>query len=431
MKDINLESSVLGDIIQNPHLFSEAVEILGPENFYSTRARLVFTEIMEMTIEGLEVELVSLAERLRGRVTATQLLEYTDASVGVLNFKNRCILVKEKWIARNLKDLGVRLSQKLGEQEDVLEVLTWTDNQIQEMFASTVQKTIEDNRGAFDSLLKRYEHVKKGGLLGLSTGLLDLDNTIYGWQNGLLYLIAARPSIGKSLFLANTGVHVAKLGVPVAFFSLEMSAEQLLGRIVCSELDISSTRFKRGKLTQQEEEKLKQSGDYFKSLPFYISESSDSTPAEILARSKKLIREKGVGMIMVDYLQLMSYPQAGNREQEISQIALRLKTMAKLLKVPVLVATQLNRAVELRDNKKPMLADLRESGAQEAHSDVCILLHRPEFYGINEFDDQLSSAGVAQLIVAKHRDGPTDSIYASFSGEYLRFANFQTTEYDI
>jgi replicative DNA helicase len=338
-----------------------------------------------------------------------------------IEFHSRIIL--QKYIQRKLITISNEIIQKsYNESTDVMDLLDEAESKLYDVAQGNIKTSTESAQNLVIRAKTRIEEIaKQEGLSGVSTGFEKLDALTSGWQPSDLVIIAARPGMGKTALALSMARNISvKQNIPVAFFSLEMSSVQLITRLISSETGLSSDKLRTGKLADHEWQQLNIKVSDLESAPLFIDDSPSLTIFELRAKARRLASSHGIKLIIIDYLQLMnigSSNKAGNREQEISTISRNLKALAKELDIPVIALSQLSRAVETRGGtKRPILSDLRESGAIEQDADIVSFLYRPEYYGINEWDDEMKtpSEGQGEFIVAKHRNGALDSIKLKF-----------------
>ena len=427
-QNIEAEQAVLGAMLIKKEAIIEVQEILQPDDFYREAHRLVYEAMLELSGNDEAVDLVTLTEQLRkseqlekigGLPFITQLANAvpTAANVGY-----HAKIVKEKAELRNLINAATKIASAAYEDTDSVE------NIMDEAEKSILAVANRQNGGAFESMksivMRTFERINvlyesKGGLTGISSGFKDLDKLTSGLQKSDLILVAARPSMGKTAFTLNIAAYCGLHNRKVAFFSLEMSKEQLMQRMMCSEGGIDATRLRTGQLDEGEWNKLVETADRLSRAPIFIDDTAGITVMDLRSKARRLKAEHGLDLIIIDYLQLMqgrASKNSDNRQQEISEISRSLKALARELDVPVIALSQLSRSVESRQVKKPMLSDLRESGSLEQDADIVMFLYREDYY-----DKDTENKNITEIIVAKHRNGPVDSIQLFFQKEYTKF----------
>ncbi|MFQ5902233.1 MAG: replicative DNA helicase [Candidatus Binatia bacterium] len=435
-QNLEAESSVLGGILLDNDAINRVLEILTPEDFYRESHRKIYRAMMELSDRNEPVDLITLSEFLKARgeldsVGGTSYLaSLADLVPTAANITYYARIVREKAILRHLISAATEIAtQGFEEQGNVDEFLDVAEKVIFDISEKKVKSSfvvigdmIKDSLKTVEKLYERKEMVT-----GVPTGFKDLDKLTAGLQPSDLIVVAGRPSMGKTAFCLNIAAHAAlNAGVGVAIFSLEMAKEQLVLRMLCSEARVDNSKIRSGYLADREFPKLAMAAGRLNEALIYIDDTPAISVLELRAKARRLVRdrEKKVGLIIVDYLQLMrGMGTAGNREQEISEISRSLKALAKELSIPVIGISQLNRQVESRKPPRPILADLRESGAIEQDADVIAFIYRDVVY--NENTDE---PNVAEIIVAKQRNGPTDTKRLAFFKEITRFEDLAVRE---
>ena len=427
-QNIEAEQAVLGAMLIKKEAIAEVQEILQPDDFYREAHRIVYEAMVQLQNNDEDVDLVTLTEQLRkseqldkigGLAFITQLANAVPTAANVVYHAK---IVKEKAELRSLINAATAIAS--AAYEDNTDVENIMDDAEKKILAVANRK----NGGAFESMksivMRTFERINvlyesKGGLTGISSGFKDLDKLTAGLQKSDLILVAARPSMGKTAFTLNIASYVGTHGGKVAFFSLEMSKEQLMQRMLCAEGGIDATKLRTGQLDTQEWNKLVHVADTLSRAPIYIDDTAGITVMELRSKARRLKAEHGLDLIIIDYLQLMQgrpSKNGDNRQQEISEISRSLKALARELDLPVIALSQLSRSVESRQIKKPMLSDLRESGSLEQDADIVMFLYREDYY-----DKDTENKNITDVIVAKHRNGPVDTISLFFQKEYTKF----------
>lgn len=427
-QNIEAEQAVLGAMLIKKEAIAEVQEILQPDDFYREAHRIVYEAMVQLQNNDEAVDLVTLTEQLRkseqldkigGLAFITQLANAVPTAANVVYHAK---IVKEKAELRSLINVATAIAS--AAYEDNTDVENIMDDAEKKILAVANRQ----NGGAFESMksivMRTFERINvlyesKGGLTGISSGFKDLDKLTAGLQKSDLILVAARPSMGKTAFTLNIASYVGTHGGKVAFFSLEMSKEQLMQRMLCAEGGIDATKLRTGQLDTQEWNKLVHVADTLSRAPIYIDDTAGITVMELRSKARRLKAEHGLDLIIIDYLQLMQGrpgKNGDNRQQEISEISRSLKALARELDVPVIALSQLSRSVESRQIKKPMLSDLRESGSLEQDADIVMFLYREDYY-----DKDTENKNITDIIVAKHRNGPVDTISLFFQKEYTKF----------
>jgi replicative DNA helicase len=438
-QNLDAESSVLGGILLENEAVNLVLELLRAEDFYRESHRKIFRAMIELSDRNEPVDLITLSEFLKGRgdleaVGGTAYLaSLADFVPTAANISFYARIVREKSILRSListaTDIATRGYEEQGNVEEFLDaaekvIFDISEKKIKASFVA-VGDMIKDTLKTVEKLYERKEMVT-----GVPTGYEDLDRLTAGLQPADLVIVAGRPSMGKTAFSLNIATNAAFTGVGAAIFSLEMAKEQLVLRMLCSEARVNNSKVRSGYLAERDFPKLANAAGRLHEAPIYIDDTPAISVLELRAKARRLVRDrsKKVGLIVIDYLQLMrGMGNASNREQEISEISRSLKALAKELNVPVIAISQLNRRVEDRGDRRPMMSDLRESGAIEQDADVIMFIYRDEVY--NKNDDSLK--GVAEVIVAKQRNGPTDTVKLTFLNEFTRFENYTERDEDF
>jgi len=426
---IDLEEAVLGAMLIDEKGVNEIIELLSPEVFYKRSHQLIYESIERLFRESEPIDLLTVSADLKknknfepagGDFYLISLSQKVSSSAHI-EFHSRIIL--QKYILRKLITISNEIIQKsYNESTDVMDLLDEAESKLYDVAQGNIKTSTESAQNLVIRAKARIEEIaKQEGLSGVSTGFEKLDKLTSGWQPSDLVIIAARPGMGKTALALSMARNISvQQKIPVAFFSLEMSSVQLITRLISSETGLTSDKLRTGKLADHEWQQLNIKVSDLESSPLFIDDSPSLTIFELRAKARRLASSHGIKLIIIDYLQLMnigSSNKAGNREQEISTISRNLKALAKELDIPVIALSQLSRAVETRGGtKRPILSDLRESGAIEQDADIVSFLYRPEYYGITEWDDEMKtpSEGQGEFIVAKHRNGALDSIKLKF-----------------
>ncbi len=437
---MDIEMAVLGAMLLEKNAIARALEILDDTVFYKPAHQKIFKAVIGLFEKNEAVDSITLAEELRRKGELDQiggpmyLSDLTMRVTSAANIEYHAKIVLEKSLLRNLISASSEISSRaFNEAEDALDLLDEAEQKIFKISEKRLKKSFVSMSDAVVSTMEMLEsiHGSNGGVTGVPAGFPRLDNLTGGFQKSDLIIIAARPSMGKTAFVLSVARNAAvDHGVPVGFFSLEMSAQQLVLRLICAEARVDAHSVRTGRLPEDQWRQLSERIGKLYAAKIFI----DDTPAlgilELRAKARRLKVEHNVGMIIVDYLQLMQGPKSSqSREQEISHISRSMKALAKELNIPVLALSQLNRSLEARPDKRPMLSDLRESGAIEQDADVVIFVHRPEKYGLQK-DDNSSAEGIAEIIIGKQRNGPTDQIELAFIKQYARFDNLAMPSFD-
>lgn len=435
---VDLEEVVLGAMMIDKKGVDEVIDILSPEAFYKDAHKYIFEAIFKLFENSEPVDLLTVSSQLKkdakldlvgGDFYLISLTQRVSSSAHI-EFHARIIL--QKYIQRSLIKISSEIIEEAyDETKDVFDLLDNAESKLYEVTQGNVKKSTETAQSLVIQAKKKIEEISnKKGLSGIPTGFDKLDKLTSGWQPSDLIIVAARPGMGKTALTLTMARNIAvDFNQPVAFFSLEMSSVQLITRLISSETGLSSEKLRTGKLEKHEWEQLNVKVKTLEKAPLYIDDTPSLSIFDLRAKARRLASQYGIKMIMIDYLQLMTAggsQKGGNREQEISTISRNLKALAKELNVPVIALSQLSRAVETRGgSKRPLLSDLRESGAIEQDADIVSFIYRPEYYKIDEWDDEDRSPteGQGEFIVAKHRNGGLENIRLKFIGHLGKFDN--------
>ncbi|MBX7126743.1 MAG: replicative DNA helicase [Cyclobacteriaceae bacterium] len=432
---LDLEETVLGALMLEKNALTTVVEFLRPEHFYSEQHQEVYNAIIDLFKSSEPVDMRTVVAQLRknGKLElvggAYYIAELTSKVSSAANIEYHARLIIEMAIKRNLIQISSEIQNLAYEDTtDVFELLDKTEQSIFKISDSNLRKNYDTMKSlmfqAVKELQERRNH--KDGLTGVPSGFSRLDRITSGWQKSDLVIIAARPGMGKTAFIVSALRNAAvDFNQPVAIFSLEMASLQLVNRLISAEAELESEKIKRGNLADYEWAQLVHKTNRLSAAPIFIDDTPGLSILELRAKCRRLKAEHNIQMIVIDYLQLMKGDAAGNREQEIASISRALKGVAKELMVPVIALSQLSRGVETRGgDKRPQLSDLRESGSIEQDADIVMFLYRPEYYKITEDEDGMPTQGMAEVIVAKHRNGSLDTVKLKFIGKYTKFADF-------
>lgn len=445
----DLEEVVLGALMIDKKGVDEVIDILHPEVFYKQSHQHIFEAIHNLFENSQPVDLLTVSSQLKkqgkldlvgGEFYLIQLTQKVSSSAHI-EFHARIIL--QKYIQRSLIKISNEIiEESYNEGTDVFDLLDTAESKLYEITQGNIKRSSETAQNLVIAAKKRIEEIaNKEGLSGIPSGFSKLDKLTSGWQPSDLIIIAARPGMGKTALTLSMARNIAvEHNIPVAFFSLEMSSVQLITRLISSETQLSSEKLRTGNLEKHEWEQLNVKVKGLEKAPLFIDDTPSLSIFDLRAKARRLSSQHGIKLIIVDYLQLMTAggsQKGGNREQEISTISRNLKALAKELSIPVIALSQLSRAVETRGgSKRPLLSDLRESGAIEQDADIVSFIYRPEYYKIDEWDDEehTPTAGQAELIIAKHRNGGLDEIRLKFIGQLGKFESldtFDTSPYEI
>ena len=431
-QNIEAEQSVLGAVLLDNAVLARVIEILRPEDFYRGSHRRLFAAMLDMSELDQAIDLITLRERLEQKNQleeiggAVYLASLVDQVPSAANIAYHAKIVREKAMMRGLISASTEIAAMSYEgSRDIEGVLDEAERRIFALSERSLRAGFEPMKKVIKESFKILEQLfeKKTQITGVASGFTDLDQLTCGFQPSDLVIIAGRPSMGKTAFVLNIAEHVGiEAKVPVAIFSLEMSREQLAMRMLSSVSGVDGNRLRRGFISREDWPLLSRAAGKLSDAPIFIDDSAACTVLEIRAKARRLKAENGgLALVIVDYLQLIrGRDRTENRQQEISEISRSLKRLAKELKVPVIALSQLSRAVESRGgDKRPQLSDLRESGAIEQDADVVAFIFREDMYR----DDADSHTSVAEVIVRKQRNGPTDTVKLAFRKECTRFAN--------
>ncbi|UCD81197.1 MAG: replicative DNA helicase [Desulfobacterales bacterium] len=430
-QNIEAEQSLISAIMIDNNVLDDVADIIEPEDFYATAHKKIYAGILELTAQGKPADLVTLANLLRNKKQldsiggAVYLSKIADSVPPAVHAGHYAGIIRRKSALRSLIRRGneiINRSLKCG--DDVEEVIDFAERSILEISTATAQPSCRRVGELMLETIERLEERQKNRAIvtGVPSGFRDLDCLTAGFQKADLIILAARPSMGKTALALNIARHAAvEIGIPVAVFSLEMSEEQLAERLLTAEAKVNAGRLRGGFISRDDWMELNNAAENLASAPIFIDDSTDLTAWDIRARSRRLKKNEGIGLVVIDYLQLIKSRQsAERRDLEISEISRSLKYMAKELKIPVIALSQLNRMLEKRVDKRPILSDLRESGALEQDADLVIFIYRDEVY--NE-QNTLASASIAEITLAKQRNGPIGSLKLTFFKPYTRFEN--------
>jgi replicative DNA helicase len=421
---LEAEQAILGSLLIDRDVLLKLESILSPDDFYDQGNKLIYEVILDLSRKGVPVDIVTLSNELKGRDLTEKvggidyIIQLASNVPTTANFEYYANIIKDKSIRRKLLKVGnTILGLDFNGQVSAEELLDKAESLIFDLSESNRPLNFYHVRELLPDCFERIEtaYRKKSGMSGVRSGFDHLDELTAGFQNGDLIIIAARPSVGKTSFALNLATNIAlNEAIPVAIFSLEMSKEQVVERMICAHAGIDLKSLRTGIFLDEAWEKISSSISVFYNTPIYIDDTPDISVLEVRSKARRLLAEKGTFVLILDYLQLMhSDERVENRVQEISKISRQLKNLAKELKIPVIVLSQLSREIEKRQDKKPLLSDLRESGAIEQDADVVMFLHKPK----EESDDN----DIITLYLAKQRNGPTGKVDLSFEKSFTKF----------
>lgn len=438
---VDIEAAVLGALMLEKEAFSEVCDLLRPESFYDPKHAKVYEAIQSLGLAQDPIDLMTVTNRLRqtdeldnvGGPAFLASLSMNVASAAHIVFHAH--IVAQKYLARELISFASRVENSaFDESNDIDDVMQEAERTLFDITQKNLKKDVVQIDPVLNAAIDQMRAAghNSSGLSGVSTGFRDLDKLTSGWQASDLIIIAARPAMGKTAFVLSMALNVAMHNDPVAVFSLEMSNIQLVNRLISNACELPGEKIKSGALSQSDWGRLTTRISRLQGLPMYIDDTSGLSIMELSTKARRLVREHGIKLIVIDYLQLMTAGiKLGSREQEVSTISRTLKQLAKELNIPIIALSQLNRKLEDRGNKdkRPQLSDLRESGAIEQDADIVCFIHRPEYYTRTAQDSEGNDIrGRAEFIVAKHRNGRVDTVNMRFRNEYVRFENWDETD---
>ena len=439
---IDLEKVVLGALMIDKDAFAVVSELLHPETFYEPRHQKIYTAIRSLNMDEKPVDIMTVTEQLKRDGTiddvggAPYVVELSSQVASSAHIEYHAAILAHKFLARQLISFASNIETKaFDESIDVENLMQEAEGALFELS----QKNMRQDFTQIDPVIKQAIDIlqkasaNSGGMTGVPTGYTKLDEITSGWQPSDLIIIAGRPAMGKTSFALSLAKNIAvDAQVPIGFFSLEMNNVQLVNRLISNVCEIVGSKILNGQLTPDEWDRLDKRLRNLQGAQVYVDDTPGLSVFELRTKARRLVREKGVGVIMIDYLQLMNANgmKFGSRQEEVSTISRSLKGLAKELNIPIIALSQLSRNVENREGlegKRPQLSDLRESGAIEQDADMVLFVHRPEYYHIFEDDKGNDLHGMAQIIIAKHRKGATGDVLLTFKGQYTRFENPETT----
>ncbi len=434
---LELEEAVLGALMLEKDAVIEVQGILTPETFYKEAHQTIYRAITELSMELKPIDLYTVSEKLKQtrKLTsvggASYLAQLTQKVGSAAHIEFHSKIIAQKYVQRELIRAATEIQKRAyDEAMDVTDLIDLAEGEIFKVSEGHVKRDVQKSKDILTKTLLIIEEASKreGGFSGVPTGFTHLDRLTLGWQPSDLIIIAARPSMGKTAFVLSLARNVAvDFEKGVAFFSLEMSAEQLMMRLVVGESGLDSRDVRNGQLTPDQWKHLETSIKPLAAAPLFIDDTPALSIYEFRSKARRLKTQYDIQLIIIDYLQLMTAQtdSRGNREQEVAMISRSLKAIAKELNIPIIALSQLNRSVESRGgNKRPQLSDLRESGAIEQDADLVAFIHRPEYYGLTVDEDGTPTQGMAEIIVAKHRNGAVDTVKLRFRKEQAKFMDY-------
>ncbi len=434
---VEVEKYVLGATLIDPEAVSIATEILPADAFYLPKHRKIYQALLDLSAKGQPIDIITVTEQLR----ATKQLDFvggisylddlTEHVATSANTEHHARIISQKALLRNLIGaMGKRITEAYDPATDAFELLDAAEKDLFSISESQVRRSAKNLKDVVRETIDHIQSIadRPDGLSGVASGFTDLDKLTGGWQDSDLVIIAGRPSMGKTAFAlacARNAALASRSPVSCAIFSLEMSARQLTQRLLTSEAKVNAQNARTGKLSQNDLHAVVEAAGKLGLAPIFIDDSDGLGILELRAKCRRLKSEHNIGLVLVDYLQLMEGQSRDNREQEIANISRSLKGLAKELDIPVIALSQLNRNAEDRKDRRPQLSDLRESGAIEQDADVVAFIYRASYYGIETDKDGHSTKGVAEIIVGKHRNGPTGTVKLNFETDFARFSNLE------
>ncbi len=440
---IQLEEAVLGAIMIDKDALAVVINILKPESFYKPQHTLIYRAMLTLFEKTQPIDLLTVHEALKKSAELDNaggihyLVELSNKVGSAANIEYHARIIAQKHIQRELIRIGTStVSGAFDETMDVFDLLDETERNLYDVTSGNINRGYESLGALAAKAQKHLEEVsqKEEGLTGVPSGFTALDRVTSGWQPSDLIIVAARPGMGKTSFVLALARNAAfDHNMPIAIFSLEMASQQLVTRLLSMESEIEGTKMRNGRLDPQEWTKMHQTIERMSEVPIYIDDTPGINIFELRAKCRRLKMHHDIRMIIIDYLQLMSGRsdnKSGNREQEISSISRALKGLAKELNVPVIALSQLSRAVETRGGaKRPMLSDLRESGAIEQDADIVTFIYRPDYYELDSGVDDTVPKGTVEIIIAKHRHGPLDTVQLKFVDKYAKFTELDDFDF--
>lgn len=442
---IDIEKVVLGALMIDKDAFTVVSEIIKPETFYEARHQKIYEAVQSLNLQGKPVDIMTVTEELRHKGTLEDVggpayvVELSSQVASSAHIEYHAHILAQKFLARQLIQFASMIeTDAFDETVDVDDLMQKAEGALFEIS----QKNMLQDYVQIDTIVDQAHQLllqasnREGGLTGVPSGFRKLDDITAGWQPSDLVIIAGRPAMGKTSFALSIAKNVAiDYRKPIAFFSLEMNNVQLVNRLISNVCSIPGNKILNGQLTPDEWECFDSNIRKMQGAPIYVDDTPGLSIFELRTKARRLVREHGIELLMIDYLQLMNANgmRFNSRQEEVSTISRSLKGLAKELNIPVLALSQLSRAVEQRDGpegKRPQLSDLRESGAIEQDADMVLFVHRPEYYHILQDEKGNDLHGMAQIIIAKHRKGATGDVLLNFRGEYTRFSNPEDIDFN-
>ena len=431
---VDIEKAVLGAMLIDSEAVLEISDLLTPETFYTPEHQLIFKSILSLAKKMHPIDIITVCRELKNTDSLDiiggeiYISELTDRVATSAHIEFHAKILHQKYIARQLITIGAKIQQRsFNENEDVQDLVEFAESQVYNLSNNDGKKQVSLISNLTQKSLEALEKrsIEKKSVIGLPCGFSQVDRITGGFQPSEFIIIAARPAMGKTSYALNVCRNMAiDFDIPVAVFSLEMSETQLTDRLLISESGITGDNYKAGRLSDSEWDTIEVTSGKIEKAKIFIDDTAAISVWELRSKARKLVR-LGVRAVVIDYLQLMTAGKdySGNREGEISTISRTLKAIAKELNIVIIALSQLNRGLEMRADKRPMLSDLRESGAIEQDADIVMFIHRPEYYGIKNDENGESTYGLAEIIIAKHRSGQTGKVKLKFNGSTVKFSD--------
>ena len=436
-RDTELEEVVLGALMLEKDAYMNVCDTLVPDSFYDPVNQLIYDAIQTLGLSQRPIDMMTVTDQLRQNGTLEKvggpvhITELTSRVYSTAHIEFHAKIIAQKYLARRIIRYAAELEERaFDESIDVSDLMQDAESKLFEISQTQLKREVTQIDPVLNQALEQIQTAKnsESGISGLPTGYDDLDRMTSGWQNSDLIIIAGRPAMGKTALVLTMAKNMAiDFSIPVGIFSLEMPNVQLVKRIISNIAEVDADKITSGRLSDDDLDRINHRLRSAYKAPLYLDETPGLSITEMRTKARRLVKENGVRIIIIDYLQLMTAGggRFGSREQEVSTISRSLKALAKELNIPIIALSQLNRGNESREDKRPMLSDLRESGAIEQDADIVCFIHRPEYYTKATEDAQGNDIrGLAELIVAKHRNGATRDITLSFNAEYTRFMDF-------
>lgn len=438
-QDLSAEASVLGAMLLERNIITETIDVLRPSSFYDSRNSKVFLAIRNLFNKNEPVDLITVVQELRksgdipDALNAVYVADLTTRINSGANIDVHSKILQELAMKRELIRISGDIQNKAFDgASDVFDIYGEADARIGSIIDDNTKGTFVPIETSIKETVEKMYSMKDSEITGVPTGFTSIDRLTGGWQPSELIVIAARPAMGKSAFVITSMFNMARKNIPVGFFTLEMPIFQVMQRLISLQSSIVLDTIKKPiNATNQEWNRINDASDVISKLPIYIDETAGINIIELRAKARRLKKQQGIKVLIIDYLQLMSGDGTSKvREQEISMISRSLKGLAKELDIPVIALSQLSRAVETRGgDKRPQLSDLRESGSIEQDADMVSFLYRPDYYGITEDEDGNDITGKGMSIISKNRQGPVEDIYLKFLGPFTKWADDKTNNY--